>query len=377
MTSKTDIFQRDPSRKPSVLEGWSRRFAKWTSATALPRLTAGLVLATVLVSASPASATDWIIDAQLIGVDTSFMPVRECVLPNQVLRVHSRWISMSGPESPWGPWWGSPANIRVTTDANGEFSHRKLMLNPNLTRDIEIQRHESVWPNAWRTIATIGDVNGISPDFITGFDDRGFDLGEIRIPANCATVMTSAGDNGGRKGGKEDKADKGDKESFSDRLPVIEAMPCGLGPFGDRGIDFVLASVTVRHRDLLPTSPYQVTWEAVVRNDGTSSYSGTESCLAEVNVTFTRTDPNDGGTDERTYCQAGGNCDVAGPLAPAASAIVVEEGNLWSNSGGADRVEVFFEVDPHGAVLESDESNNTAIGCYEPATETFQLGPCQ
>jgi len=64
-------------------------------------------------------------------------------------------------------------------------------------------------------------------------------------------------------------------------------------------------------------------------------------------------------------------------LAPGASAIVTEDGNLWQTSGGADVVDVLFKVDPHEQIWESDETNNTAVGCYEPATETFQFGPCQ
>lgn len=118
-------------------------------------------------------------------------------------------------------------------------------------------------------------------------------------------------------------------------------------------------------------------------SEGSRSFAGlarlpaAEGGLAEANVTFTRTDPNDGSTDERTYCNTSGNCDVQGPLAPGASAIVTEDGNLWEISEGAGQVDVFFEVDPHGQIWESDESNNTAVGCYEPATETFQLGPCQ
>ena len=338
---------------------------------------AGMVLAAVLVSGVPASATDWIIEAQLIGVeDNGGFGVDECVLPNRDLRVRSRWISTSGPEWPWGVWWGSPANIVVTTDANGEFSHRKHMLNPDLARDIEIQKQESVWPNAWYTIAIIENVNGLTPDFRDGWDDRGFDLGEIRIPSNCEDIFFPADDDD--RNGKGDKKNKKDENSFFDREPVAQAIPCGLEPFGNRGIDLVFASVTVRHRDLQPNAPPQrVTWEVVVRNAGTSSYSGTESCLAEANVTFTRTNPNDGSTDERIYCATAGDCDVQGPLAPGASAIVTEDGNLWEISEGAGRVDVFFEVDPHGQIWESDESNNTAVGCYEPATETFQLGPCQ
>lgn len=338
---------------------------------------AGMVLAAALVSGVPASATDWIIEAQLIGVeDNGVFGVEECVLPNRDLRVRSRWISTSGPEWPWGPWWSWPANTVVTTDANGEFSQSQYMLNPDLARDIEIQKQESVWPNAWYTIAIIENVNGMAPDFTAGWDDRGFDLGAIEIPATCEDVFVPADtDDDDDRSGKGDKSDKG---SLFDREPVAQAMPCGLDPFGNRGIDLVFSSVTVRHRDLQPNAPPQrVTWEVVVRNAGTSSYSGTESCLAEASVTFTRTDPNDGSTDERTYCNTSGNCDVQGPLAPGASAIVTEDGNLWEISEGADQVDVFFEVDPHGQIWESDESNNTAVGCYEPATETFQLGPCQ
>lgn len=301
------------------------------------------------------------VTGNLINIDNAGSPLgsSSCSMSNVKLRFKSRWtggiaLGFTGPATPfpWGPSWGE-----ATTDSNGRFTKTSYFF-PNAARNkdvlIEARIIDSQFNLHWVEVKTILGVWGSVPRQQTG-NIHTFALGNVQTDLfECPITWTS-------------QPNEGEDES---PVPVpqkvkIEEVPCGWGPNSKPGIDLTFASVVVRHRDNQPDAPPErISWEVVVKNEGTATYRGSGKCKAKVRFAVYIPELN----KEREYFLT-----LSKSIAPGAEkTFTSNNGNLGEiSAANSPAYNVLFEIDPDNKIVESKEDNNQQSGSYVPATQSY------
>ena len=321
----------------------------------------------------------WRIQGQLANVDESPLGVRKCEMANVRLRFRSRWsdgqgciVGFSG-ECPWGLSWG-----QAVTDANGRFSETSpFFIDLGRKRDLLIE-HRALGGD-WKTLAIVSNLSSGSPHQENGNVWR-FDLGEVTTQVfDCPVILRPAKNDHGvlqpivdpnanqdPANASEDSDDGNDNPPSSVGPPgQIEEIPCGMGPNGSRNLDLAFESTSVRHRDNQPNAPIErITWEVVIRNNGTTTFKSTGKCRTAVRLTLFIPELN----AERVYeLTLNGSIPAGG-----SKTFKSNSGNLGEISDAASHsYNLKFEIDPENKVYETNEDNNLQPGCYTPSTGNY------
>mgnify|MGYP001034296018 FL=1 len=124
-------------------------------------------------------------------------------------------------------------------------------------------------------------------------------------------------------------------------------------------------STAVRPRDNQPNAPIErITWEVVIRNNGTAAYKSSGKCRTTVRMSVYL--PELSAT--RVY-----EITLRGSIQPGeARKFTSNSGNLGEISEAASiSYNLKFEIDPENKVMESNEGNNFQPGCYTPTTGNY------
>ena len=284
-----------------------------------------------------------------------------CSMSNVKLRFKSRWtggtgVGFTGPLTPfpWGPSWGE-----VTTDSNGRFTKTSYFF-PNATRNrdvlIEARIMDSHFNYSWVEVKTILGVWGAAPRQQTG-NIYTFALGNVQTDLfDCPTTWTSQ---------PNEEENEEDVPFPVPQKVKLEEVPCGWGPNSKPGIDLTFASVVVRHRDNQPDAPPErISWEVVVKNEGTATYRGSGKCKAKVRFAVFIPEQN----KEREYFLT-----LSKSIAPGSEkTFTSNNGNLGEISeANSQSYNVLFEIDPDNSIVESNENNNQQSGAYAPTTQSY------
>jgi hypothetical protein len=318
-------------------------------------------------SVSFADGGFWKVTGDLVNNDnvgTGFAE-RSCPMENVKLRFKSRWLGgtgngFTGPVTPfpWGRSWGES-----TTDRNGRFSETSYFFpNASRGRDILIEAWVlgSNFQYKWTEVTIVRQISGGTPHQQSG-NIHTFDLGAVETDLfECPTVWVP-----GTRPDEYQPTIEAKKEDQRPVAPKIEPIPCGWAPNGKPGIDLTFASVVVRHRDNQPNSPPErITWEVVVRNNGSTKYKGTGTCKTRVRMAIYIPELE----QEREYFLS-----LTKPIAAGAEeTFTSNSGNLGEISeANSESYNILFEIDPENQIAESNEDNNEQSGVYTPTTEAF------
>jgi hypothetical protein len=326
----------------------------------------------------------WAIQGQLLNVDESAIRITKCDQANVRLRFRSRWsdgqgciVGFSG-ECPWGPSWG-----QAVTDANGRFSETSpFFIDLGRKRDILIE-YQALGGD-WKSIAIRSNLSSASPHQEHENVWR-FNLGEVTTQAfDCPIILQPAKDDNGvlqpivdpnanqdPPNPSKDSGDDSDNNPNSVGSPgQIKELPCGMGPNGNRNLDLAFESTSVRHRDNQPNAPIErITWEVVIRNNGTTTFTSTGKCRTAVRLTLFIPELN----AERVY-----EMTLSGSIpAGGSKTFKSNSGNLGEISDAASySYNLKFEIDPENKVFETNEDNNLQPGCYTPSTGNYADSVC-
>ena len=326
-----------------------------------------------LGSVSWAESGFWRVTGNLVNRTNSVTAFNgsPCPMANVSLRFKSRWlggtgVGLNGPVTPfpWGPSWGT-----ATTDSNGWFSETSYFFaDSSRGRDIlvEARVRGDNSQYEWKPVTIVRGFSVSTPHEVTG-NIHTFNLGQIEtdfFECQCDLVPAPQPEN-------EVEIVEVPKDRPSDQRNDTEAtikpIPCGWVTNGKPGIDLAFTSVDVRHRDNQPNSPPErITWEVVVRNNGTMEYKGSGQCKTSVRMTVFISEL---GTT-REY-----QLTLNKPIAAGSErTFTSNSGNLGETSDAeSESYPILFEIDPENAIMEMDEGNNQSSGSYSPATETFSV----
>ena len=305
-----------------------------------------LTLAALFNASAPdayAAGGFWQIEGQLINVDQLGLNSRECEQSNTTLRFRSRWSNgegcIPGPngECPWGGWWGTTA-----TNASGRFNKTSpFLLDLSRSRDLQVQYRDQA--NQWKTITVVSDI-GNPPTNQQNNHVWRFNLGTLKTNHfKCPTVLVPGRRNSVPKlqpvtdpnPNADVKIEAVDQHEDAEAAPssaTITEIPCGMDHQGASSYDLAFESTAVRHRDNQPSAPVEkITWEVVIRNNGTAAYKSSGKCRTTVRMSV---------------------------YLPELSTTRVYEITLRGSI-------------PPGEVLESNEGNNFQPGCYTPTTGNY------
>ncbi len=353
----------------------STKHSDFYSGTVLALLTLAALFS---ASASDAYAAGgfWQIEGQLINVDQLGLNSRECEQSNTMLRFRSRWSNgegcIAGPtgECPWGVWWGTTA-----TNASGRFNKTSpFLLDLSRSRDIQVQYRDQA--NQWKTITVVSDI-GNPPTNQQNNHVWRFNLGTLKTTHfKCPTVLVPSRRNSVPKlqpitdpnpnaDVKIEAIDQHEDAEAAPSSPTITEIPCGMDHQGASSYDLAFESTAVRHRDNQPDAPIErITWEVVIRNNGTAAYKPSGKCRTTVRMSVYL--PELSAT--RVY-----EITLRGSIQPGeARKFTSNSGNLGEISEAASTsYNLKFEIDPENKVMESNEGNNFQPGCYTPTTGNY------
>lgn len=318
----------------------------------------------------------WQIEGQLINVDQLGLNSRECEQSNTTLRFRSRWSNgegcIAGPngECPWGVWWGT-----TTTNASGRFNKTSpFLFDVSRSRDVQIQYRDQA--SEWKTITVVSDI-GNPPTTQQNNHVWRFNLGTLKTNHfKCPTVLLPGRRNAVPKlqpvtdpnPNADVKIEAVDQHEDAEAAPssaTITEIPCGMVHQSASSYDLAIESTAVRHRDNQPNAPIErITWEVVIRNNGTAAYKSSGKCRTTVRMSVYL--PELSAT--RVY-----EITLRGSIQPGeARKFTSNSGNLGEISKAASTsYNLKFEIDPENKVMESNEGNNFQPGCYTPTTGTY------
>lgn len=322
-----------------------------------------------LGSVSSAAGGFWRVTGNLVNLNNGVTGLNRssCPMANVKLRFRSRWLGGTGfglngqvTPFPWGPSWGT-----ATTDSNGWFSEiSSFFADSSRGRDILVEARvrgdNSLYE--WKPVTIVRGISASTPHEVTG-NIRTFNLGEVETDLfECPSHLVPAPQ-------PESKAKivQVPNNGPNDIEAKIKPTPCGWGTNGKPGIDLAFTSVVVRHRDNQPDSPPErITWEVVVRNNGSMEYTGSGKCKTSVRMTVFISELG----KEREY-----HLTLNKPIAAGSEkTFTSNSGNLGETSDAdSDSYPVLFQIDPENGISETDEGNNQLSGSYAPATETFSV----
>ncbi|MCP4774979.1 MAG: hypothetical protein GY880_12130 [Planctomycetaceae bacterium] len=233
-------------------------------------------------------------------------------------------------------WWGT-----TTTNASARFNKTSpFLFDLSRSRDRQVQDQA----NHWKTIAVVSDI-GNPPTYQQNHHVCRFNLGTLKTNhSKCPTVLVPGRRNAGPKlkpvtdpnPNPDVKIETVDQHKDAEAAPssaTITEIPCGKDHHqGANSYDFTFESTAVRHRDNQPSAPVEkITWEVVIRNNGTAAYKSSGKCRTTVRMSV---------------------------YLPELSTTRVYEITLRDSI-------------PPGEALESNEGNNFQPGCYTPTTGNY------
>ena len=380
-------------KKPPVKRSTRKVTSMNKRSTDQPFFYSGSVFTTLsvaVVTCVPASQAEaaggfWQIEGQLINVDRSGINnISECEQRNTTLRFRSRWSDGQGcipgtnGECPWGVWWGT-----TTTNASGQFNKTSpFLFDVSRKRDVQIQFRAGT--NEWKTIKVISNVGNSLPNQQNG-GIRNFNLGILKTDHfQCPTVLVPG--SRGEPRSLQPVADPNTNASTNTGVPdhgapsepaeaptpsgAFAESPCGMEHQGNSSYDLAFESTAVRHRDNQPDAPMErITWEVLIRNDGTAPYSSTGRCRTAVRMSVYIPELD----TTRVY-----EITLRGTIQPGETRkFTSNSGNLGEISEAASTsYNLKFEIDPENRVWELNEGNNIQPGCYTPSTGNYVDAVC-